>query len=91
MSNISKNNDYPYQTTSNDFFRMLQDGWYNFLVNYNQTYITITESSFDYLCKMFCDVMKPNALRMAKEYSMQLEQERKRQKRQEEFTPRYNY
>ena len=80
MSNVSKNNDSSYQTTSNDFFQMLQDGWYNFLVNYNQTYITITESSFDYLCKMFCDVMKPNALRMAKKYSMQLEEERKRQK-----------
>ncbi len=35
--------------------------------------------------------MKPNVLRMAKEYSIRLEEQRKRQERQEEYTYRYNY
>ncbi len=35
--------------------------------------------------------MKPNVLRMAKEYSIRLEKQRKRQERQEEYTYRYNY
>lgn len=91
MSNISKNNNYSYPNPTNDFFRMMQDGWYDFVINYNQTYMTVTEKSYDYLCKLFCDIMKPNALRMAKEYSIRLEEQRKRQKRQEEYTYRYNY
>lgn len=70
---------------------MLQDGWYNFVINYNQTYMTITENTYDYLCNLFCDTMKPNALRMAKEYVIQLEEQRKRQKRQENYTHSYNY
>lgn len=52
MTDITKSEKY-YLT--NDFFKVMQDNWYNFVVNYYNTYMQVTESSYDFLCKLFCD------------------------------------
>ncbi|MDP8906931.1 MAG: hypothetical protein M3M88_05370 [Thermoproteota archaeon] len=60
MGNISSKNSYPNPLS--DYFKMMVDQWYSFVINYNQSYTTLTESTYDSLCKLFCETMKPMAL-----------------------------
>ena len=80
MSNISTTNNFANPIS--DYFKMMVDQWYNFVINYNQSYITLTESTYDSLCKLFCETMKPMALTMAREYALQLQEQKERQSSQ---------
>jgi hypothetical protein len=77
MSSISSKNSYPNPLS--DYFKMMVDQWYSFAINYNQSYITLTESTYDSLCKLFCETMKPMALNMAREYAMRLQEQKEQQ------------
>ena len=77
MSDISTNNSFTNPIS--DYFKMMVDQWYNFVVNYNQSYIMLTESTYDSLCKLFCETMKPMALNMAREYALRLQEQKERQ------------
>jgi predicted secreted hydrolase len=80
MSNISSKNSYPNPLS--DYFKMMVDQWYSFVINYNQSYITLTESTYDSLCELFCETMKPMALNMAREYAMRLQEQKEQQSNQ---------
>ncbi len=65
-----------YQNDScNQFIKSLQNTWYEFVVNNTEIYEKITESSFDIMCKYACEVMKPMALDMARNYAKNLQRE----------------
>lgn len=76
MSDKTKSEKY-YLT--NDFFKIIQEAWYNFAVNYHKTYMQITESNFEFLCTLFCDSVKPTMLNMAREYVKQMEEQGRQQ------------
>lgn len=80
MSNISSKNSYPNQLS--DYFKMMVDQWYSFVINYNQSYITLTESTYDSLCGLFCETMKQMALNMAREYALRLQEQKEQQSNQ---------
>ncbi len=80
MSNISTNNNFANPIS--DYFKMMVDQWYNFVINYNQSYVALTESTYDSLCKLFCETMKPMALSMAREYALRLQEQKERQSSQ---------
>ena len=69
-------NNYPSPNPLAEFFKMLNDDWYNFVSNSNQSYMQITEATFDLLCKLFCDTMKPMVLIMARDYAKQLKKQK---------------
>ena len=62
-----------------EFIKMLSDNWYNFVVNSNQSYMKLTADTYDFLCKLFCDLMKPMALNIARNHARDLEEQRKRE------------
>jgi hypothetical protein len=80
MSSISSKNSSTNPLS--DYFKMMVDQWYSFVINYNQFYITLTESTYDSLCKLFCETMKPMALNMAKDYAMRLQEQKEQQSNQ---------
>jgi len=59
----------------NQFIKSLQNAWYEFVVNNTEIYEKTTEASFDIMCKYACEVMKPMALDMARNYAKNLERE----------------
>ena len=59
MSDKAKSERY-YLT--NDYFKIMQDAWYNFAVNYHKTYMQMTESNFDFLCTYFVIQSNPPCL-----------------------------
>jgi hypothetical protein len=77
MSDKAKSEKY-YLT--NDYFKIIQDAWDNFAVNYHKTYMQMTESNFDLLCTLFCDSVNPTMHNMAKEYVKQLEEQERQQR-----------
>jgi len=80
MSDKTKSEKY-YLT--NEYFKIIQDAWYNFAVNYHKTYMQMTESNFDFLCTLFCDSVKPTMLNMAGEYVKQIVKQMEEQGRQQ--------
>jgi len=77
MSDKAKSEKY-YLT--NDYFKIMQDAWFNFAVNYHKTYMQMTESNFDFLCTLFCDSVKPTMLKMARGYVKQMEEQERQQR-----------
>jgi hypothetical protein len=80
MSEIPTKANHP--NPIGDYFKMMVDQWYSFVINYNQSYIALTEATYDSLCKLFCEAMKPMALGLAREYAAQLQEQKDRQSNQ---------
>ncbi len=62
-----------------NFLNDMGKRWSNFIVNYNETYMKMSEMTYDYLCKLFCDTMKPTALEFARAYTKRLEEQQRQQ------------
>ncbi|MDQ3085109.1 MAG: hypothetical protein M3Q77_09930 [Thermoproteota archaeon] len=71
MSDTFYHDDSSYQ-----FIKSLQNAWYEFVVKNTEIYEKTTETSFDIMCRYACEVMKPMALDMARNYAKNLERER---------------
>ena len=71
MSDTFYHDDSFYQ-----FIKSLQNAWYEFVVKNTEIYEKTTETSFDIKCRYACEVMKPMALDMARNYAKNLERER---------------
>lgn len=80
MSNptLSLSNSYnQYINQLEKLFKLIEDAWYDFMINYNQTFIKMTETSYDSICKYICDTIKPIILKAANDLASQMEQQRK--------------
>jgi hypothetical protein len=46
MGNMSTNSNN-YSNPIGDYFKMMVDQWYNFVINYNKSYMALTEATYD--------------------------------------------
>lgn len=77
MSNFYRNDDY-----FGNFFKMINDSWYNYVIYNNKSFMELTEKTYDNTCRLICDILKPQVLQMARDYSRQLEEQKKIQNTQ---------
>lgn len=73
----------PYNYYMNDpmsqFIKLMQESWYNLVVNNAQINEKVTETTYDSICRFVCEVIKPSALQLARQYTENLERGRKQQ------------
>ena len=84
MSNSSpfpSNNYNQYTDQLERLFKLVENSWYNFIINYNQIFMKMTETSYDNICKYICDVLKPVMLKTANDLTTQMEQQREIQQK----------
>ena len=58
---------------------------YNYIINYNQTIVKLTETSYDNMCKYIYNILKSIIINTTSEMAIQLQQQRERQ--QKMYTP----
>jgi hypothetical protein len=84
MSNSSpspSNNYNQYTDQLERLFKLVENAWYDFIINYNQIFMKMTETSYDNICKYICDVLKPVMLKTANDLTTHMEQQREIQQK----------
>ena len=54
---------------------------YNYIINYNQTIVKLTETSYDNMCKYIYNILKSIIINTTSEMAIQLQQQRERQQK----------
>jgi hypothetical protein len=82
-STTNNYNQYTYQMEK--LYKLIEDAWYDYIINYNQTVVKLTETSYDNMCKYICEVLKPIIINTTNEMAIQLQQQRERQQKKRYF------
>ncbi len=85
LISTSTNNYNQYTNQMEKLYKLIVDAWYDYIINYNQTALKLTETSYDNMCKYFCDVLKPIIINTTSEMANQLQQQRERQQKERYF------
>jgi hypothetical protein len=75
-------NQYNYNLQR--LFKLVEDAWIDYIINYNQIFMKMTETSYDNICKYICDVLKPIMLKTANDLTNQMEQQQREIQQQRE-------
>jgi len=85
LISTSTDNYNQYINQMEKLYKLIEDAWYDYIINYNQTFVKLTENSYDNMCKYICDVLKPIIINTTSEMAIQLQQQRERQQKKRYF------
>jgi hypothetical protein len=85
LISTSTDNYNQYTNQMEKLYKLIEDAWYDYIINYNQTFVKLTENSYDNMCKYICDVLKPIIINTTSEMAIQLQQQRERQQKKRYF------
>jgi hypothetical protein len=83
-ASTTSNNYNQYNYNLQRLFRLVEDAWIDYIINYNQVFMKMTETSYDNICKYICDVLKPIMLKTANDLTNQMEQQQREIQQQRE-------
>ena len=70
-----------YTNQMERLYKLIENAWYDYIINYNQTVVKLTETSYDNMCKYICDVLKPIIINTTGQMAIQLQQQRESQQK----------
>jgi hypothetical protein len=62
-----------------DLMKFMQDSWENFVIQNNLLVAVGSDALFDYFCKMFCEIMRPQIQQIIRAYTSEIERKRRSQ------------
>jgi hypothetical protein len=74
-----------YTNQMEKLYKLIEDAWYDYIINYNQTAVKLTETSYDNMCKYICDVLKPIIINATSQMTIQLQKQKERQQNKRFF------
>ena len=77
-TSTTSNNYNQYNYNLQRLFRLVEDAWIDYIINYNQIFMKMTETSYDNICKYICDVLKPVMLKTVNYLTNQMEQQQRK-------------